>query len=470
MVSPIEHASEGPPLNEHGGGRAEINPASSGAGFLVDSSASPAREGGGAGQPLKPVSREELYKEIWIEPATIVADRYGVSSSFLGRVCERLKVPRPPRGYWARLRVGKAPLQPPLPEAQPGDEVEWSRDGPARRSPEAVPKAPERHIRRRAVPQPDRPDRHELLAGARDQFNRVRESDDGYLRPFKRLLVDVYVSRDTLDRTLDAANALFLALEDRGHRVEIAPHGRSFQRLDLDVRSNGGPPRFQRVWSPSRPTVVFVGTVGIALTFYELSEEVEVDYENGKYVRLPQVGASNRRRRRPLFSWMTKHHMPSGRLCLRAASPYMGASWEQKWPESAPGELINRIPRIIRVLEAEAATIAKLVEEARIRAKIEYRRWEAERQKEEEREAARRREQKFKESREELFAIIEAWGVAKRIEAFFEDATRRAEGYPENEKRVLLGRLEQARAMLGSVDALERLSSWKSPEERYPVL
>lgn len=45
------------------------------------------------------VTRETLYEEVWAEPMTKVAARYGVSSSFLARVCERLNVPRPSRGY-----------------------------------------------------------------------------------------------------------------------------------------------------------------------------------------------------------------------------------------------------------------------------------------------------------------------------------------------------------------------------------
>jgi len=75
------------------------------------------------------VSRENLYEEVWAEPMIAVAARYHVSSSFLARVCERLNVPRPPRGYWAKLAVGKKCPRPALPAAQPGDELEWSRIG-----------------------------------------------------------------------------------------------------------------------------------------------------------------------------------------------------------------------------------------------------------------------------------------------------------------------------------------------------
>lgn len=59
---------------------------------------------------------------------TSVAARYGVSSSFLARVCTRLNIPRPPRSYWAKVEFGQAPEKPDLPAPQPGDVLEWSRD------------------------------------------------------------------------------------------------------------------------------------------------------------------------------------------------------------------------------------------------------------------------------------------------------------------------------------------------------
>lgn len=40
---------------------------------------------------------------------TKVAEQFGVSGSYLTRVCTTLNVPRSERGYWAKLAVGKAP-------------------------------------------------------------------------------------------------------------------------------------------------------------------------------------------------------------------------------------------------------------------------------------------------------------------------------------------------------------------------
>lgn len=76
-----------------------------------------------------PDSREALYEMVWSEPRLRVAARFGVSSSYMARVCMLLNVPRPERGYWPTLAVGKAPKQPPLPEPRPGDPLEWTRDG-----------------------------------------------------------------------------------------------------------------------------------------------------------------------------------------------------------------------------------------------------------------------------------------------------------------------------------------------------
>lgn len=81
------------------------------------------------------VSREQLYELVWSMPMTKVAEKFSVSGSYMARVCLVLRVPRPERGYWAKLEVGKAPARPGLPEAQPGDQLMWSQDGDLSLSP-----------------------------------------------------------------------------------------------------------------------------------------------------------------------------------------------------------------------------------------------------------------------------------------------------------------------------------------------
>lgn len=60
------------------------------------------------------IAREELYEFVWAMPMIKVAGKFQVSGSYLARICTALQVPRPERGYWAKLAVGKASEAPPL--------------------------------------------------------------------------------------------------------------------------------------------------------------------------------------------------------------------------------------------------------------------------------------------------------------------------------------------------------------------
>ena len=64
------------------------------------------------------ISRDELYRLVWSKPMTQVAEQFAVSGTYMARVCALLNVPRPERGYWAKLAVGKVPAPEPLPEAR----------------------------------------------------------------------------------------------------------------------------------------------------------------------------------------------------------------------------------------------------------------------------------------------------------------------------------------------------------------
>ena len=53
------------------------------------------------------ITREEFYGLVWSKPMTKVAQQFKVSGSYMARVRSFLQVPRPERGYWAKLAVGK---------------------------------------------------------------------------------------------------------------------------------------------------------------------------------------------------------------------------------------------------------------------------------------------------------------------------------------------------------------------------
>lgn len=420
------------------------------------------------------VTREKLYEEVWGEPMLTVAARYNVSSSFLARVCARLRVPRPERGYWAKLKVGKAPPKPALPPAQPGDELEWSRDGNPQRLPPALPRPPATTRRKRPLPVPtERSEHHSLCTGVRELFEVERMSDAGHLRPTKQLLVDLFVTRKLLTYALDTASQLFFFLEDHRHRVVIAPHAENLCRPRLDPKEPFEKEEsFWKTWSPCRPTVVYIGSVAIGLTIYELSEKVEARYHNGEYVRLDQLPPARKTYRVPSYDWTTKHEFSTGRLALRAFSPYRGTSWEQHWFEKEPGMFKDLFAKIERGLRHAAPTIAKLVEDRRRQEEEAHRRWEDQRREWERQDAIRRqqaeekrRQEAFRASQDQFLTLAETWARACRLESFFEKLAAEAANLDENEREVITMRLDRARKMFGGTTALTHFRAWKLPEE-----
>jgi len=330
-----------------------------------------------------PVSREALYEMVWSEPMLRVAARLGVSSSYMARVCTLLNVPRPERGYWAKLSVGKAPKQPPLPEPRPGDSLEWTRDGTLPKRTRSLPRPPDPRPRRKRTVRRQLPDRHPLVNGAKPLFEAGRLSWHGkYLKPTKKLLVDLAVTQTGLDKAIAFANELFLVLEARDHRVVIARTSERFHRADVDERENPGKAHhYNNLWSPMRCTVVYIGTVAIGLTVVEMSEEAEARYVNGEYVRLTDYVPKRRGRYAQDYGWTSTHDFPTGRLCLQAYSPYPRAAWSQQWRETPIRDLSGRIPAIVRELEKATIEIARLVEEGERQAEIERQRWEAQMEK-----------------------------------------------------------------------------------------
>lgn len=210
---------------------------------------------------------------------------------------------------------------------------------------------------------------HRLIRGARELFLVGRETDHGYLKPNKKLLVDMIVSKKALDNALDATNQLFLAFEDFDYRVQLAPKGVYFNRPDVNERGKADDRyRMFNHWSPYRSTVVYLGTVAIGLTLYELSEQIEMRYLKGKYVPVSEI--KSKAISFDNYSWTTIKDHASGKFCLRAYSPYGVASWQHEWKVDCSKDLKRLGHKIAKELALHAETICVLVEEAERKAEI----------------------------------------------------------------------------------------------------
>lgn len=61
------------------------------------------------------LTREELYKLVWKKSVFQIAQEYGWSDRGIGKLCEKYKIPTPPRGYWAKYYAGSKTKPPRLP-------------------------------------------------------------------------------------------------------------------------------------------------------------------------------------------------------------------------------------------------------------------------------------------------------------------------------------------------------------------
>jgi hypothetical protein len=70
------------------------------------------------------LTREALFERVWTEPVDKLARSWGLSGPGLSKACRRLRIPLPPRGYWAKLAAGRRPRRPALPALEPGEAEE----------------------------------------------------------------------------------------------------------------------------------------------------------------------------------------------------------------------------------------------------------------------------------------------------------------------------------------------------------
>lgn len=70
--------------------------------------------------------RKTLYKEVWSQPVTKIAKKYGVSDVMIHKICNSMAIPVPPRGYWARIASGQKIKKPSLPSFM-GEAIRYGR-------------------------------------------------------------------------------------------------------------------------------------------------------------------------------------------------------------------------------------------------------------------------------------------------------------------------------------------------------
>ncbi|TXN01721.1 hypothetical protein FV242_17755 [Methylobacterium sp. WL64] len=291
-----------------------------------------------------------------------------------------------------------------------------------------------------------------------------------YLKPYKKLLVDVTASGSALIPALKLGNMLFKALEASGHRVVLASAGQSLRRTFPEEREEGGGPRerwqYSDLWSPARPTIVYVGDVAVGLSIVEISELVMQHRTNkSRYIResehIPPRGRLLDDR------WMAARAVPFGRFRIVAYSPYVQVDWCEQWQDTKTVPLHTQIGSVVQAIEAMAPALIEKVRQADREAEFRRQKWLEEVERQHREEDRKRVAQSMIDSQTELREMIAQWSHLVSVEQFLRLIRERAECLAGEDKERVLSRLNLALDFIGAKDPLEFFCMWKTPEERY---
>src|SRR5690554_1111035 len=329
---------------------------------------------------------------------------------------------------------------------------------------------------REREPKSAHPKTHGLIQGAMGDFLKTRKLDDwwDYLRPYKRNLVDITVSQTSLEDALTFANALFLALEAKGHRVGLIDRHyygvwrrRAFGTGERPVQQEEYNPN-DRSWAPKRLTVVDFDGHMVGLAFVEVAAPTLLRYVgNSTYVRDADYVAPKGRSRHAADTWTITRDCPTGRLRLVAYAPHCRVDLAEHWQENGKSRLLARLPDIVAGIESFGAKMPAFVTEGDAQLERERRQYEAEERQRAIRENRRRIEESTKQSQEQLDALIRHWAEIKARSEFLERLEQDIARLTESERAPLEARLALARELIGPTDPMPHFRVWLAPAERY---
>lgn len=332
-------------------------------------------------------SRSELYDQVWNEPLTRLAQKFGLSDVGLAKLLKKHDIPHPPRGYWAKLRFGHSPERMALPNPK-------DNSGISMREP-VVPSEPVRRTEleeelatwevgaaKISVASTLR-GAHSLVSRARDAFEKAEKDEIGFLQPAKENVLNLAVSKGTLRRSLLMVDALLKAFERHGYPVAAGP--------SVTVLGE---------------TVKF----GMEETVESKREAIDGEHDlDGPY----QFGHSRYFQKR----------IPSGRLVLRitSADAYWAEGSRKMWRD-AKSPLEERLTSFVQGVVKIAAILKK--HKARQAAEAKVREAKAERQAEE----ARLRAEKLARIKTEqkrvrdLFVTVKNWQRSQALREYIASA------------------------------------------------
>jgi hypothetical protein len=329
-----------------------------------------------------------------------------------------------------------------------------------------VKKTVERKPRKTAKKRSSTGETHRLIRGAKAHFLKTRKLNHGYLKPYKKMLVDLILSQENLDKGLSVANQIFLALEDFDHHVALEGHSFRYQRTHAEEAIiKKGAKEYLKLWGPDRCTIVNVGDIPIGITLYEEGKVIDVRYVDGDYLPLDHPKVIKYATRQ--HSWTTTQLCPSSKFVLFAYSPIYRVNWKHQWQIPEKADLKRFGHKVAKELNEHAIKLELLQTIAEADEKKERFEWEERQRKWDIEEESRKQRKAIEESTKQLYTIIDQWAENRKLHDFFNQLEKEVKHEPSDQltQAALKERISKARELVGTVNPLEKLAEWQTPEE-----
>ena len=304
-------------------------------------------------------TREQLYEAIWSKPCVKLAAELGISDVGLAKTCGRMGIPRPPRGYWARIEAGEKLKREALRQAMPGQEklaVFQVQHNMARRQELSA-----NHIqsalhdcRCEALELPPAGSEfHAIAERHRKAIEKAKPDGRGFVRVEGKNLFHCAISVALAPRLVRALHAVLCELEDR--EFDLKPGGNEFDGLKI-IRD------------------------GHEASLHWSEEMLEWERE-----------PTEADKRKPSWTWQLKEAKPAGKLTVEVKA--YGAKGKRRWTEDEGRTLEEVLGVVVEKIEA----IFRGYEDQRLREAA----WAMQREEQAKREAEQRAIKAEQEAREE---------------------------------------------------------------------
>ncbi len=263
-------------------------------------------------------TREQLYEAVWSTPVVKLAAELGISDVGLAKTCRRMGIPRPPRGYWARVEAGEKLKREPLPAAGPEQDrpVVFRVDQNVARREEWNAnhiQAAMHGARCEAVELPPADSvLHEIAERHLKALEKAKPDDKGFVKVEGRNLFPCEISATLGPRLARAVHAIVCELEDRDYEFKAGDSGHEGLQIIRDEN------RVRLNWSEAK---------------LELERE-------------PTAAD----KRKPSWTWQLKETKPAGTLSVEISA--WGLKGKRKWTEYDGRSLEEVLGVVVEKVEA----------------------------------------------------------------------------------------------------------------------